>query len=135
MPDTTLEPTPPTFTISELAAEFRVTTRTLRFYEAEGMLTPNRVGTTRVYAPRDRTRLRLILRGKRIGLPLAEIREIVDMYEGPRGEAGQLAHLVRRIEERTDELVERRAEIERILTDLDEVATNARARLAEIDDG
>lgn len=135
MTDTTRETTPATFTISELASEFGVTTRTLRFYESEGMLTPSRVGTTRVYAPRDRTRLRLILRGKRIGLPLAEVKEIVDMYEGPRGETGQLAHLVRRIEERTEELIGRRAEIDRILADLDEVAANARARLAEIDDG
>jgi DNA-binding transcriptional MerR regulator len=122
----------PTFTISDLASEFAVTTRTIRFYEAEGMLAPARDGTRRVFSQRDRTRLRLILRGKRIGLPLAEIKEIVDMYDGPPGEAGQLHHLIDRIDLRTVELKERRAEIDHVLAELSAVAGAARGRLEEL---
>jgi DNA-binding transcriptional MerR regulator len=122
-----------TFSISELASEFDVTTRTIRFYEDEGMLAPERDGMTRVFSQRDRTRLRLILRGKRIGLPLAEINEIVDMYDGPPGESGQLEHLLDRIERRTAELTSRRAEIDDMLDELGAVATNARSRLVELE--
>src|SRR5204863_8115456 len=70
-----------TWTVGELAEDLGVTTRTLRFYEAEGLISPQRVGTSRIYSPRDRARLRLILRGKRFGMWLAEVREIVDMYD------------------------------------------------------
>ena len=121
-----------TFSISDLAAEFEVTTRTLRFYEAKGMLAPTRAGQKRIYGQRDRTRLRLILRGKRIGLPLAEIREIVDMYDGPPGEIGQLERLLGRIDRRSTELVARRTEIDGMIAELDAVASNARLRLDEI---
>jgi DNA-binding transcriptional MerR regulator len=124
-----------TFTISELASEFEVTTRTIRFYEDQGMLAPARIGTRRVFSPRDRTRLRLILRGKRIGLSLVEIREIVDMYDGPPGEVGQLQRLLDRIELRTAELHSRRTEIDGMLEDLDAVAANARHRLADLEEG
>jgi DNA-binding transcriptional MerR regulator len=121
-----------TFTISDLASEFDVTTRTIRFYEDEGMLAPAREGLKRVFSPRDRTRLRLILRGKRIGLPLAEIKEIVDMYDGPPGEAGQLDHLLGRIDLRVAELTQRRAEIDSMLEELAAVATRAGTRLTEL---
>src|SRR5689334_20518320 len=70
------------WTVGELAEDLGVTTRTLRFYEAEGLVSPHRVGTSRIYSPRDRARLRLILRGKRFGMSLAEIRETVDMDDG-----------------------------------------------------
>ena len=71
-----------TFSVRELADELGVTTRTLRFYEAEGLVRPRRDGTSRVYTQRDRARLRLILRGRRFGMSVAECREIVDMYDG-----------------------------------------------------
>ena len=82
-----------TFSISELAQEFDLTTRAIRFYEDSGLLTPQRMGQnqrTRVYSARDRTRLKLTLRGKRLGLTLAEVKELVDMYESPRDTHAQL---------------------------------------------
>ena len=79
-----------TFTIGELAREFDLTTRAIRFYEDSGLLAPQRSGRNRVYTHRDRTRLKLTLRGKRLGLTLAEVRELVDMYESPRDTMPQL---------------------------------------------
>ncbi|MDB5817415.1 MAG: MerR family transcriptional regulator [Rhizobacter sp.] len=83
-----------TFTISELAAEFDLTTRAIRFYEDMGLLTPQRVGRARVYTARDRTRLKLTLRGKRLGLSLAEAKQVVDMYESPRDTVAQMKALL-----------------------------------------
>jgi DNA-binding transcriptional MerR regulator len=79
-----------TFTIGELAREFDLTTRAIRFYEDCGLLTPQRSGRNRVYTQRDRTRLKLTLRGKRLGLTLAEVKDLVDMYESPRDTVPQL---------------------------------------------
>jgi DNA-binding transcriptional MerR regulator len=79
-----------TFTIGELAREFDLTTRAIRFYEDCGLITPHRSGRNRVYTLRDRTRLKLTLRGKRLGLTLAEVKELVDMYESPRDTQPQL---------------------------------------------
>jgi DNA-binding transcriptional MerR regulator len=79
-----------TYTISELAREFDLTTRAIRFYEDCGLLAPQRRGRNRVYTARDRTRLKLTLRGKRLGLTLAEVKELVDMYESPRDTQAQL---------------------------------------------
>ncbi len=121
------------YSISDLAAEFEITPRTLRWYETEGLLTPERRGSHRIYTGRDRTRLRLILRGKRIGLSLAEISEIIGMYAAPPGEAGQLRHLIGRIGERRDELRSRLDDVERTLRDLDEVERRAQERLDELD--
>jgi DNA-binding transcriptional MerR regulator len=79
-----------TYSISELAREFDLTTRAIRFYEDCGLLAPQRSGRNRVYSARDRTRLKLTLRGKRLGLTLAEVKELVDMYESPRDTQPQL---------------------------------------------
>jgi len=79
-----------TFTIGQLASEFDLTTRAIRFYEDCGLLAPQRRGRQRVYTLRDRTRLKLTLRGKRLGLTLAEVKELVDMYESPRDTQAQL---------------------------------------------
>ena len=78
------------FSIGELAREFDVTPRAIRFYEAEGLLAPRRDGQRRIYTARDRTRLKLTLRGKRLGLSLSEIRDLIDMYEPGRDERPQL---------------------------------------------
>ena len=86
-----------TWTIAELAEEFGVTHRTIRFYEDRGLITPQRRGTRRIYHPRDRVRLELVLRGKRLGFDLAEIRRIVDMYDEAPGEEGQLRYLLDQI--------------------------------------
>ncbi len=122
----------PTYSISELAAEFDVTTRTIRFYEDEGLISPTRDGQRRIFSGRDRTRLKLILRGKRIGFSLAEIREIIDMYDAHPGEAGQLRHLIERIQAQRAELEARRAVIDGTLADLANVERDAAERLGEL---
>ena len=122
-----------TFTVRQLADELGVTTRTLRFYEAEGLVSPRRDGTNRVYSQRDRARLRLILRGRRFGMSVAECREIVDMYDGAASsEQRQLELLLGRLDQIAGELRARQADIRRTLVELNEVADQCRARLAEL---
>src|SRR5690349_21507085 len=106
------------FSISELAREFDVTPRAIRFYEAEGLLAPRRIGQRRVYTPRDRTRLKLTLRGKRLGLTLAEIRELIDMYEPGRDERPQLARFLAVLESHRASLLQQRADIEAQLAEI-----------------
>ncbi len=122
--------------MGELADELGVSTRTLRFYEAEGLLAPKRSGTNRVYDARDRTRLTLILRGKRFGMTLAEIREIVDMYDGAASsERRQLETLLGRLDEIAADLRARQADLRRTLAEVNDVAARCRGRLAEIGAG
>jgi DNA-binding transcriptional MerR regulator len=122
-----------TFTVRQLADELGVTTRTLRFYEAEGLVSPRRSGTNRVYPQRDRARLRLILRGRRFGMSVAECREIVDMYDGAASsEKRQLELLLSRLDQIADDLRARQSDIRRTLTEMSEVAEQCRARLAEL---
>ncbi len=106
------------FSISELAREFDVTPRAIRFYEAEGLLSPRRDGQRRVYAPRDRTRLKLTLRGKRLGLTLSEIRELIDMYEPGRDERPQLERFLAVLEAHKKSLEQQRADLEAQLAEL-----------------
>ena len=120
------------YSIGELAREFGVTTRTIRYYEAEGLISPQRQGQRRVYRRRDRTRLRLILRGRRVGFTLAEIREIIDLYDAPAGEAGQLHFLIDKIADRRTKLERTRVEIDLSLKDLDGVTATCRERLAQL---
>ncbi len=108
---TTLQAIPATFTIGELAREFGVTTRAIRFYEDSGLLQPGRVGRNRVYTLRDRTRLKLTLRGKRLGLKLAEVKSLVDMYESRRDTEPQLRRYL-------GVLARHRAQLELRLADL-----------------
>ena len=122
-----------TWSVRELADELQVTTRTLRFYEAEGLLSPRRVGTARIYTARDHTRLVLILRGRRFGMSLPEIREIVDMYDdSATGERGQLDALITRLTEIAADLRARQRDLSRTLAEVDDVAERCRARLAEL---
>lgn len=124
---------PATWTVRELADDLGVTTRTLRFYEAEGLLCPERRGTARIYGAGDRTRLALILRGKRFGMSLAEIREIVGMYDGAAsGERRQLETLLSRLDQIAVDLRARQADLRRTLGEMNEVAAQCRARLAEL---
>jgi len=106
------------FTISELAREFDVTPRAIRFYEDQGLLAPRRDGQRRIYTPRDRTRLKLTLRGKRLGLTLAEIRELIDMYEPGRDERPQLERFREVLEAHRKSLLQQRADIEAQLTEI-----------------
>ena len=121
-----------TYGIAELAREFGVTARTIRHYEDEGLIAPLRDGQRRVYRPRDRTRLRLILRGRRLGFALAEVREIVDLYDAAPGEAGQLELLLAKIAGRRAELEAKRVDIEAALSDLEIVSENCHKRLREM---
>lgn len=121
-------------TIAEMTARYDVTARTLRFYEQEGLLTPTRDGQHRLYPLRQRTRLKLILRGKRLGFSLAEIADILAMYDSAPGEAGQLRHLVERIGERRVQLEQKLKDIRETLQDLDHVEAGCRSRLAELSD-
>jgi DNA-binding transcriptional MerR regulator len=107
-----------TWTIAEVAEEFGITHRTVRYYEDVGLVSPERRGTVRVFHPRDRIRLQLVLRGKRLGFPLEEIRTIVDMYDQQPGEAGQLRYLLDQIGDRRAELEERRRDVESALAEL-----------------
>jgi DNA-binding transcriptional MerR regulator len=118
-----------TWTIAEIAEQFGVTHRTVRHYEDLGLISPERRGTTRVYHRRDRTRLNLILRGKRLGFPLEEIRTIIDMYDEQPGEAGQLTYLLGQIGERRAELERRRQDIEDSLAELADLERRCEADL------
>ena len=119
------------YSISELAREFGITTRTIRFYEEKGYIHPRREGGQRRYTPADRVRIKLILRGKRIGLTLAESVEIIDMYQPGENNAAQLASLIERIEARRAQLVRQRADLDAMLASLDEVDSLCRDALEE----
>lgn len=118
-----------TWTIAQVAEEFDVTHRTVRHYEELGLIAPLRRGTQRLYRRRDRTRLSLILRGRRLGFPLEEIRTIIDMYDQQPGEAGQLRYLLAQVAERRADLEQRRQDIEASLTELADVEARCRADL------
>src|SRR3954463_12566607 len=118
-----------TWSIAELATEYDVTLRTIRFYEDRGLLAPERRGTARVYHPRDKVRLGLILRGKRLGFSLDEVATIVDMYDAEPGEEGQLVYLLDQIGSRRVELEQRRRDIDETLRELAEVERRCRADL------
>ncbi|KQY40211.1 MULTISPECIES: MerR family transcriptional regulator [Rhizobium/Agrobacterium group] len=120
------------YTITELTREFGVSTRTLRFYEDEGLIHPERRGRTRLFRSADRRLIMEILRGRRIGFTIAEIREIIQVYRDPPGEAGQLRLLMKRVEEKRDELNQKRKDIEETLEELGNVEEACLTRLAEI---
>lgn len=107
-----------TYSISELAREFGVTARALRFYEDKDLLHPARDGMTRVYSNRDRARLKLIVRGKRVGLPLADIRDILDLYSIGGDQRAQLRTTLEKFRKQIVELESQRADIETALTEL-----------------
>jgi DNA-binding transcriptional MerR regulator len=106
------------FSIGELASEFDVTPRAIRFYEDHGLLAPKRAGQRRIYSPRDRTRLKLTLRGKRLGLSLSEIRELIDMYEPGRDERPQLKRFLAVLAAHRASLLQQRSDLEAQLTEL-----------------
>ncbi|MBD8868697.1 MerR family transcriptional regulator [Nocardioides donggukensis] len=122
----------PTWTIRQLAEEYGVTLRTIRHYEELGLITPERRGPTRVFHQRDRIRLELVLRGRRLGFALDQIARIVDMYDDQPGEAGQLEYLLDQIEVRRADLARLRADIEQTEADLDAVERRCREELARL---
>ncbi len=121
-----------TWTITEVASEYDVTLRTVRHYEDLGLISPERRGTARVFHQRDRVRLALILRGRRLGFSLDEIATIINMYDAEPGEVGQLTYLVDQIAVRRTELEQRRTDIDETIAELDEVERRCRHDLAEL---
>jgi len=118
-----------TYTISELAREFALTTRAIRFYEDCGLLAPRREQRARIYGERERVRLKLILRGKRLGLALAEIGELLDLYEVRRNERAQLTAFLALLAERRTRLLQQREDIEIVLAEIDGIERECRRRL------
>ncbi len=118
-----------TYSISDLAREFALTTRAIRFYEDCGLLAPRRDKRTRVYGERERVRLKLILRGKRLGLALSEIGELLDLYEVRRNERAQLTAFLALLAERRTRLLQQREDIEIVLAEIDGIERECRRRL------
>ncbi|MFQ2123637.1 MerR family transcriptional regulator [Aeromonas jandaei] len=107
------------YSISELAHEFDVTPRTIRYYEDEGLLTPQREGQTRIYSHKDKIRLKLTLRGKRLGFSLAEIRELFDMYDTDKSSKNQLNSMIRLIESKRSALYQQLEDIQMVMAELE----------------
>lgn len=121
-----------TYTISELAREFDITTRAIRFYESENLLKPQREGRQRRYSQRDHTRLKLILRGKRLGFSLVEIREMFELYDSEPGELAQLQHVLEKVDERRALLRQQLEDIQLTLHELAEFEKQCRSRLDQM---
>ena len=119
------------YSISELSREFEITPRAIRFYEDQGLLAPRRDGQRRIYTPRDRTRLKLTLRGKRLGLTLSEIRELIDMYEPGRDQRPQLERFLAVLESHKASLLQQRADIEAQLAEILSFEKRIRKRLRD----
>jgi DNA-binding transcriptional MerR regulator len=120
------------YSITELTREFDISTRTLRFYEDEGLIQPVRRGRTRLFRPSDRHLVRQILRGKRLGFSINEIREIIQIYREPPGEVGQLKLLMKRINEKKEDLRQKRRDLEETLAELDQAEESCVERLVEL---
>ena len=120
------------YTISELSKEFDVTTRAIRFYEDAGLLSPLREGRNRRYSVRDRTRLKLILRGKRLGFSLNEIGEMFLLYDSEPGEEAQLNHILDKISEKIDLLERQLEDIQIVMQELQEFKSQCRERLEQM---
>lgn len=120
-----------TLSISDLAREFDVTTRAIRFYEEQGLLEPERRGQERIYTAKDRTTLKLILRGKRIGFSLAECKELIELYDPASGNRKQLDTFLRKIAERRAQLQQQLLDIQAMQLELDTAEERCQAALAE----
>lgn len=128
-------PAPMSYSISDLAQEFDLTTRAIRFYEDMGLLQPERQGAggrTRVYSPRDRTRLRLILRGKRLGLSLVEAKEIIDLYDSPRDTAVQLERFLEVLGKHRQQMEERMEDLQATITEVRAQEKEAKSLLRKL---
>ncbi len=119
------------YTVPELAKELGITPRAIRFYETKELLSPQRAGTTRVYTRKDRARLILILRGKRLGFSLAEIREFLDLYETDVDHVEQIQMLRKKVRHRIDDLEEQRIELESVLVELKDIESQCDEALQE----
>lgn len=120
------------YTITDLTREFGISTRTIRFYEDEGLIQPIRRGRTRLFRPKDRRLLMFILRGKRLGFSIAEIREILGMYKESPGEKGQLHLLMEKVSEKREQLKQKRRDIDETIEEFDQIEEQCLTRLAEL---
>jgi DNA-binding transcriptional MerR regulator len=120
-----------TFSISELAAEFGVTPRTIRFYEDNGLISPARQGQSRVFAARDRARLMWILRGRRVGFSLAEVAELIDLYDLNDDRVEQRRMTLKKCRERQVKLIEQRNDLDATISELDNFCQRLEQKLAE----
>lgn len=125
--------TGPTFAISDLAREFDITPRTIRFWEDQGILAPQREGSKRIFTRRDRARLKMALRGKRLGLSLAEIKDLIGMYNSTEDETPQLLECLRVMEKRRAALQQQREDIEAMLAEIDQFEAQCQQELARRD--
>ncbi|MFT6734824.1 MAG: DNA-binding transcriptional MerR regulator [Polaribacter sp.] len=116
-----LESQPQTYSISEVSKDFEITPRSIRYYESEGLISPQRQGSQRIYHRGDLIRLQLILRGKRVGFSLSEIREIINLYDSPSGEQKQTTLLVGKIEDRRKALYQQQKDIKTMLKELEQL--------------
>ncbi|MFL5257520.1 MAG: MerR family transcriptional regulator [Rhodopila sp.] len=119
----------PLYTVTELAKQLGMTPRAIRFYEDKGLITPQRVGTTRVFSARDRARMILILRGKRLGFSLSEIREYLNLYDADVTQQAQLKLLAAGVAKRRAQLIAQRQAIDEALAELDDIAAQTEAAL------
>jgi DNA-binding transcriptional MerR regulator len=124
---------PITFSIGELAREFDITTRSIRFYEDQGLILPNRKGQTRIYNQRDRVRLRLILRGKRLGFSLAETGRLFELYDADTSSATQLIQIMELIYKKKNDLNQQLEDIKAVLIELTGLEKNCQNTLALIE--
>ncbi|MGY3914004.1 MerR family transcriptional regulator [Aeromonas australiensis] len=120
------------FSISELAREFDITTRSIRFYEDQGLLNPAREGQTRIYSKQDRVRLKLTLRGKRLGFSLAEIRELFDLYDADKSSRTQLQTMLGLVEEKRETLQQQMEDIRMVLLELDAAEQRCQHALSQL---
>ena len=121
-----------TFSISELAREFDVTTRSIRFYEDQGLLKPTRQGQTRIYSRQDRVRLKLTLRGKRLGFSLADIRELFDLYDADKSSRSQLQTMLGLVADKRETLQQQLEDIQMVLLELEAAEQRCRQALGQL---
>ena len=121
-----------TFSISELAKEFDITTRSIRFYEDQNLLTPTRKGQTRIYNQRDRVRLKLILRGKRLGFSLAETGRLFELYDADKSSAKQLSSMMELIAQKKNDLKQQLDDINAVLIELNDLEDNCQDILTKL---
>jgi DNA-binding transcriptional MerR regulator len=119
------------FTMTQLVRDLGLTSRAIRFYEQQGLIAPARSGRSRVFSNRDRTRLVLIQRGRRLGFSISEIREILDLYDPQTGDRAQLVHLLRKIRDRRTQLAQQRQDIDAIESELTVLENSCLDRLTE----
>ncbi|MCY7294179.1 MerR family transcriptional regulator [Alteromonas sp. a30] len=123
------------YSIGELSREFDITPRSIRFYEEQGLLAPERNGQNRVYKKKDRVRLKLILRGKRLGFSLSEVKTLFELYDDSSNSKAQLEAMLRMTEEKRAIMLQQMDDIKMLMSELDDVEFRCREELAELDGG